>query len=270
MMSRIARYGVTFAIVLFAVFYSSKFFTPTEQYTNTDEELKGELIVNGFKMEGITFYGNQVLALLEEEGERKLYIGDHQQATIDNLKPWADFQVPKSSVKRYQGVEVNPDAHLLYLYGKKEDDSNFIEFINIATKQKLSEMSFENAAEISNIKFKNGYMEGMLYAKTSREEHIGQIIFNTPEFNSQTILLKVDLPSKDASIDWVDANPELEYLVYTIKEKGKVSAYVHQLATNETTQIKKFSGDKFLFDGEELVGFKSDKDKLEIKVYEYK
>ncbi|MEH7237569.1 amidohydrolase family protein [Bacillus sp. JJ1562] len=268
MKNRFVKYGVTLVIVLFVVFFGFKIISPSEVYTDTDEAVKSQLIVNGFKIDSITFYGNQVLAMLEEKGEEKLYIGDREQSTIENVKPWADFQLPINPDKKYQGVEVNPDSHLMYLYGKKEDGSNFMEIINIATKETVSEIPFEGSAEISNIKFKNGYLEGMLYAKTNPEKQNAEIIFNTTEFNSHMDLLAVELPSKKATLDWVDANPELEHIVYTIKDKGKVSAYVHDLTTNQTTQLTKINGDKFLYDGEQLVGFKSKKDKLAINVYE--
>ncbi len=269
MKNRFVKHGVTLAIVLFVVFFGSKIISPSEVYTDTKETVKNQLIVNGFKIDGITFYGNQVLAMLEEKGEKKLYIGDREQSIIENVKPWVDFQLPKNPDKNYQGIEVNPDSHLMYLYGKKENGSNFMEIINIATKETVTEISFEDSAEISNIKFKNGYMEGMLYAKTNPEKQNAAIIFNTTEFNSQMDLLVVDLPSKKATLDWIDANPELEHIVFTIKNQGRVSAYVHDLTTNQTTQLTKISGDKFLFDGEQLVGFKSKKDKLAIRVYEY-
>ncbi|WP_010281470.1 amidohydrolase family protein [Bacillus timonensis] len=269
MKNRFVKYGLTLVVVLFIVFFGSKLISPSESYTDIDEEIKSQLIVNGFKIDGITFYGDQVLALLDEKGEKKLYIGDHAQSVIENVKPWADFQVPKSPDKDYQGVEVNPDAHLLYLYGKKKDGSNFMEVINIGTKEIVSEIPFEDSAKISNIKFKNGYTEGMLYAKTDLEKQKAEIIFNTTEFNSHLDLLVVNLPSKTAKLDWVDANPDLEYVVYTIKDQGKVSAFVHNLTTNQTAQLEKISGDKFLFDGEQLIGFKSKKNKLSIKEYDY-
>ncbi|RFB18752.1 hypothetical protein DZB84_00420 [Bacillus sp. HNG] len=270
MRNRIIKYGVMLVIVLFVVFFGSKIFSPSESYTDTDEAVKSQLIVNGFKIDGITFYGNQVLAILEEKGEKKLYIGDRNQSFIENVKPWEDYQLPNKPDSTYQGVEVNPDSHLMYLYGKKKDGSNFMEIINIATKETVSEIPFEDTAKISNIKFKNGYTEGMLYAKTNSEKQNADIIFNTTELNSHMDLLTVELPSKKATLDWVDANPALEQIVYTIKDQGKVSAYVHDLTTNQTTQLKKVNGDKFLFDGEQLIGFKSKKDKLAIKVYEYK
>nr|WP_309100923.1 amidohydrolase family protein [Fredinandcohnia onubensis] len=270
MKNRFIRYGVTLAVVLFVAFFGSKIISPSESFTDTDEEVKSQLVVNGFKIDGITFYGNQVLALLEENGQKKLYIGDRQQSVIENVTPWVDYQVPNSPDKTYRGVEVNPDAHLLYLYGKKDDGSNFIEMINIGTKETITEIPFEGTAKISNIKFKNGYEEGMLYAKTNHEQQKAEIIFNTPEFDSHMDLFVVDLPSKKATVDWVDANPELDHIVYTIKDQGKISAFVHELATNKTTQLKKISGDKFLFDGEQLIGFKSKKNKLEIKEFKYK
>ncbi|WP_453996422.1 amidohydrolase family protein [Bacillus nitroreducens] len=269
MKNRFVKIGVTLAIVIFLFFLGSKFLSPSEKFSKSDEEVKSQLIVNGFKIEGITFYGNQVLAMLEEKGEKKLYIGDHQQSVIENVMPWADFQIPDIPENNYQGVEVNPDSHLLYLYGKKEDGSNFIQIINIATKETVSELAFEDSANISNIKFKNGYMEGMLYAKNNQEMKKAEIIFNTTEFNSHMDLLVVNLPSESATVDWVDSTPGLEQIVYTIKDQGKVSAYVHELATNKTTQLKNISGDKFLFDGEQLIGFKSDKDKLLIKMFDY-
>ncbi|WP_449536583.1 amidohydrolase family protein [Ferdinandcohnia sp. Marseille-Q9671] len=268
MKKRFVKYVLIVAIAFF-VFFGLKIISPSESYTDTDEELKSQLIVNGYKIEGITFYGNQVLAFLEEKGEKKLYIGDHEQSIIDNVQPWADFQPPKSTDKIYEGVEVNPDAHLLYLYGQKKDGSNFVDVINIATKEPVSEIPLEGSAKLSNIKFKNGYTEGMLYAKTNPEEQKAEIILNNIDFTSHMDLLVVDLPSKDSYVDWVDVNPELEHIVYTIKDKKKVTAFVHELSTNVTTPLKKISGDKFLFDGEQLVGFRSKKDTLEIKEYEY-
>lgn len=255
MRNKHVKYGLITVFILFIGLFGTQFLSPSDEINvENDELIKNELVIKGLDIVGLTFYDDKVLALVKEKNRNRLYIGDHNETVIENLRPWDDFQPPEK--KEYFGVEVNTDAHLLYLFGKKDDGSNFMDVFNIATKAINDEIFFEKESVVSNVKFKNGYMEGMLYAKTNSEEQQSEIIFNTTSFDSHIDLLVIDLPSKTSFINWVDMDQDFENVVYSIidKENGKVSSYTHNLALNQSMEVEE-SSQNFLFDGDKLVGF---------------
>ncbi|MFT4414069.1 amidohydrolase family protein [Fredinandcohnia humi] len=273
MRNKYVRYVFLIALFLFIGLFGTKFYSPSESTIEKEELVKNQLVINGLNLKGITFYEDKVLALLEEDNKTTLFIGDNNGSAIDNIKQWDDFQLPSNETKEYEGIEINADAHLLYLYGMKDDGTNFFDTINIATKQVVDSITIEDNAILSNIKYKNGYMEGMLYAKTNQAKQKGEIIINTPSFDSHMDLLVVELPSKDSYIDWIDSTSDLEYIVYSLKdnENKKISTFVHNLATNQTSEVKDIKGSKnLLFNGDSLLGFRGNKDTLDVIEYKYK
>ncbi|OZM57049.1 hypothetical protein CIB95_09790 [Lottiidibacillus patelloidae] len=205
-----------------------------EDITSTEDE--NEPTDEMLNILGITFAGEEYYVLVSEGDQKALYVGNHEEGKIGNLSLVSEIEL-SANAKDFQNIEINKNNNYLYIQGIDSNGQNVIDVFDLTSKTAVKEIFVEGNEKISNIKYKDGYMEGMFYAKTNSQEKKAEIILNTLVFDSHMDVLVVDLPTEESFISWIDVTEDIENVVYTITNGSKHTTYIHKLATNETKMV---------------------------------
>ncbi|SET17396.1 N-acyl-D-aspartate/D-glutamate deacylase [Natronincola peptidivorans] len=206
----------------------------------------------------IVVLNDEVIMLVIEEDAKSLYKGSIDEDKIVELEPLEELQLLTTEDKNYKSIEINDKNNQLYVYGVKEDKTNFIEIYDMHSNEFVEEMLFAKDYQLSNIRYIDGYIEGMFYAKSNYRKQTAEIIMNTLAFDSKFELLVVELPSDEAYVSRIDITSDIEYILYTIHDKknDRHATYIHDLTKNETILLEEISEEEiFTFADNKILSF---------------